>query len=359
MPYKTMFNPIQQQQGVRTSLPMQQQQSWVAVGAAAVGVVGGAINQNKASKDAKKAAAGSGGGVDIASLDQQARDLSKRNIADSIALEKQYDPSVAALREQATASLLPYAGTNNPLSSTAQTLRTDLYGDFSNAGNAQLQQSGLLSDAIARARADLALGGGLDTATRNEVTRRSAANAGAVGGGGLGLGRDLSARDLGLSSLQLGNQRLNNAAALGAQEQAFNNAQGQFGLQNTAQRLSTAGLISDLGQQDFARQFQLAQFGQSLARPETGLDPTSLVNLTTGNQNAANASAQQSAAIRAQNNNAMMGAASNLLGAGIGAYANRQQNTPTKTPATASGLPAYNGAFNQPAPTYTAPTLKY
>lgn len=311
--------------------------SWIAVGVTAVGAVGSAVGSAQQSKAAKKAAAaGAGSGVDIASLDQQARDLSKRNAADSAALEARFNPEVAALRQQATESLLPYTGTNNPLSTTGQTLRSSLYNDFSNAGNAQLQQSPLLADAIARARADLALGGGLDTATRNEISRRAAANAGSVGGGGLGLGRDLSARDLGISALQLGNQRLMNASSLGAQEQAFNNAQGQFGLQNTAQRLSTAGLISDLGQQDFNRQFQLAQFGQSIARPQTGLDPTSLVNLTVGNQNATNAAAQNAAAVQAQSGNSLMGLGGNLIGAGAGLYANRQ---PSKSPQQA---PVYN-----------------
>lgn len=326
---------------------------------AVVGAGASAYGSQQQKKAAEKAAAAGGGGVDIASLDQQARDLSKRNVADSIALEKQFDPSVAALREQATSSLLPYTGTNNPLSSTAQTLRTGLYGDFAKAGDAKLEKSGLLNDAVSRARENLALGGALDTATRNEVSRRAAANAGSVGGGGLGLGRDLSARDLGLSAMQLGNQRLQSASALGAQEQDFLNAQGQFGMQNTAQRLSTAGLISDLGQQDFARQFQLAQFGQSIARPQTGLDPSSLVNLTTGNQNAANASAQQQAAIAAQNRNAMIGAAGNLIGAGINAYGNRQPAA-SKAPA-ASTTPAYSGTFSQPASSYryTAPTVSY
>lgn len=320
------------------------------VWAAAIAVAGvaasayGANEQGKAAKASAKAA--QGGGVDIASLDQQARDLSKRNAADSAALEAQYNPSVAALREQATSSLLPYTSTNNSISSTGQTLRSGLYGDFSRAGNAQLQQSGLLNDAVARARADLALGGGLDTATRNEISRRSAANAGLVGGGGLGLGRDLSARDLGISAMQLGNQRLNTAAAIGAQDQAFNNAASQFGLQNTAQRLSTAGLISDLGQQDFNRQFQLAQFGQSIARPETGLDPSSLVNLTVGNQNASNAAAQNAAAVQAQSANAMMGLGGNLIGTGAGLYANQNRQatkTPTYQPSTVQ--PTYGGNY--------------
>ncbi len=301
------------------------------------GVVGAgaSVYGSQQQKKAAEKAAGGSKGVDITSLDQQARDLSKRNAADSAALEAQFAPEVAALRTQATQSLLPYTGSNNPLSTTGQTLRSDLYGDFSNAGNAQLQQSPLLADAIARARTDLALGGGLDTATRNEITRRSAANAGMVGGGQLGLGRDLSARDLGLSSLQLGNQRLATAASLGGQEQAFNNAQGQFGLQNTAQRLSTAGLISDLGQQDFGRQFQLAQFGQSIARPQTGLDPTSLVNLSIGNTNASNAAIQNAAAVQAQSGNSLMGLGGNLIGAGAGLYANRAQAT--KAPAASYG----------------------
>jgi hypothetical protein len=349
MPSKKTFNPIQQQQGFRASLPMQQQLSWVAVAVGVGGAVVGAVGQNKQAQAAKKAAeAGQGSAVDIASLDQQARDLAKRNAADSASIEAQYNPSVAALREQATSSLLPYSGTNNSLSSTSQTLRTGLYNDFSNAGNAQLQQSGLLSDAIARARADLALGGALDTSARNEISRRAAANAGAVGGGGLGLGRDLSARDLGISSLNLSNQRLANAGAFGAQEQAFNNAQGQFGLQNTAQRLSTAGLISDLGQQDFNRQFQLAQFGQSIARPEVGLTPSSLVDLTVGNRNASTAAAQNAAAVQAQSGNALMGLGGNLIGAGAGLYANRQ-NQATKAPAStyqpSSVQPTYGGNY--------------
>lgn len=344
MPSKTMFKPVQQQQGFRSSLPMQQSASWVAVGTVAVGAVSTAVGSAQQKKAAEKAAAaGQGSTVDIASLDQQARDLAKRNAADSAALEQQFAPEVAALRQQATSSLLPYTGASNPLSTTGQTLRTGLYNDFANAGNAQIQQSGLLADAIARARGDLALGGALDTSTRNEISRRAAANAGSVGAGGLGLARDLSARDLGISSLQLGNSRLQNAAALGGQEQAFNNAQGQFGLQNTAQRLSTAGLISDLGQQDFNRQFQLAQFGQSIARPEVGLTPSSLVDLTVGNRNASTAAAQNAAAVQAQSGNALMGLGGNLIGAGAGLYANQA----TKNPYGSSSVAVQSGGLTR------------
>jgi hypothetical protein len=326
----------------------------------------GVAQQTKAAKEAAKAGAGSG--VDIAGLDQQARALAKRNIEDSIALENQYSPETAALRTQATQALLPYAQGTDPLTSTGRTLRTSLYGDFADADNATLTRSALLDDTVNKARSDLALAGRLDTSTRNEISRRAAANAGAVGGG-LGLGRDLSARDLGLSSNALLQQRLTNASNIGQQDQNFYNTQSQFGLANNAQRLNTANLISDLGNQDFARQFQLAQFGQSIARPESGLDATSLVNLSVGNQNAQNAAAQNAAAIAAQTGNAYMGLGGSLIGAGIGGYANRAGTTPT-TPASTytpkANLPTYNGVFTPPAytgifakPAYTAPTITY
>lgn len=339
---------------------MQQQQSWVAVGVGVAGIATSAIGSAKQAKATKEAAkAGANSGVDIATLDRQARDLARRNLEDSSALERQFNPEVANLRKAATESLLPFTGSNNPLSSSAQALRTELYGDFTAAGNNPLTRSALLGDAVNSARSQLALGGTLDTATRNEVTRGAAARAGRVGGGGLGLGRDISARDLGLRSNDLLNSRLASASAIGAQDQSFLNNAANFGLQNSSQRMGLAQLLQDLGQQDFNRQFQLAQFGQSIARPETGLDASSLVNLSVGNQNATNAAAQNAAAIQAQSGNALMGLGGNLLGTAAGAYANRTP-TATKT-ATGSTPPAYNGTFSQPAAnyTYTAPTLSY
>jgi hypothetical protein len=331
--------------------------SWVAVG---VGVVGAATSAYGASqqKKAAKAAAGAGGaGVDINDLDAQARALSKRNLADSVALEKQYNPEVAALRQQATAALIPYAEGND---TARNALRSELFSDFSAAGSGQpLARSALLDDAIAKARSDLALGGGLSTSARNEVTRRAGVTAAGVGGGRLGLGRDISARDLGISALQLENQRLNNAASLGGQDQGVIQAQAQYADQLANRRLSQASLLSDLDSQTFNQRLALAQFGQGIARPESGLDPSSLVNLTVGNQNASNAAAQNAAAVRAQSANSLMGAGGQLLGVAGGLYANRQPKTTTTVYPQNNNLPAYNGAFNQPAPTYTAPTLRY
>lgn len=278
--------------------------------AAAIAAAGTAYAANQQKQAAKKAAEG-GAPVDIQSLDLQARQLSKRNVADSIALEKQYTPEVEALRRQATESLLPYT---TGADTARDQLRTELYGDFQKAGNNPLARSSLLDDAIAKARADLALGGTLDTATRNEVARAAGANAASVGGGRLGLGRDISARDLGLKSLDLQNQRLSAASALGGQDQATLQAQAAQDAANAQRRMSTASLLSDLQGQTFAQRLGLAQFGQSIARPQTGLDPTSLVNLRVGNTNAANAANQQQAAIQAQTGNSIMQGSGQLAG---------------------------------------------
>lgn len=319
--------------------------SWVAIG---VGVAGaatsayGASQQSKAAKEAAKA--GQGAQVDINALDQQARELSKRNLADSAALEQQFNPEVAALRKQATENLLGYT---NGADTGRDTLRSQLYGDF-NTGNQPLARSALLDDAIAKARTDLAMGGQLSTATRNEVTRRAGANAARVGGGSTGLGRDISARDLGISALGLEQQRLQAAGALGAQDQAVLAQQAQLGNQNFDRRLSTASLLSDLDSQTFGQRLALAQFGQGLARPESGLDPTSLVNLTVGNSNANSAAAANAAAARAQGgaNTAALGG--QLLGLAGGLYANRQQTPKKSTVGPGTYVPGDTGGYDDP-----------
>jgi hypothetical protein len=206
------------------------------------------------------------------------------------------------------------------------------YGDFTKAGNNPLARSSLLDEAIAKARSDLALGGTLDTATRNEVTRTAGANAAGISGGGggsLGLGRDLSARDLGLKSLDLQNQRLQAASQLGGQDQSVLQAQAAQDAANAQRRLSTASLISDLQGQTFAQKLGLAQFGQSIARPESGLSPSSLVDLTVGNTNASNAAKQQQAAIQAQSGNAVLGASGQLVGTLGGLYGQYRATNPS------------------------------
>lgn len=325
------FTQQQQQRGPerRQSLPLQQQLTWAAIGVAAVGTATSAYGASQQKKAAKNAANAGSAQVDIAGLDQQARALARQNAADSIALEKQFTPEVEALRRQSTAALLDYAGAPD---TTRDTLRSALYSDFTN-NNQPLARSTLLDSAIAKASSDLALGGALDTATRNEVTRRAGATAAGVGGG-LGLARDISARDLGLRSIDLANQRLATAASLGGQDQAVIQAQNAAVNQALQRRLSTAGLISDLGGQTFNERLGLAQFGQSIARPEVGLTPSSLVDLSVGNTNAANAAAANAAALQAQQGANTLGFGGQLLGLAGGLYANRRTTTPKKTSGT-------------------------
>jgi hypothetical protein len=296
----------------------------------------GASQQSKAAKEAAKA--GQGAQVDIAGLDAQARELSKRNLAESAALEQQFNPEVATLRRQATESLLGYTGADTG----RDALRTALYSDFT-SGGAPLARSSLLDDAVARAQADLALGGQLSTSARNEVTRRAGATAAGVGGGSLGLARDISARDLGISAMNLENQRLQAASALGAQDQAFLGQQAQLQNQNFDRRMSTASLLSDLENQGFAQRLGLAQFGQSIARPEAGLSPSSLVDLTVGNSNASSAAAANAAAMRAQQGQNATAFGGQLLGLAGGLYANRQQ-----TPRTTTGPGTFVTTPNDP-----------
>jgi len=328
---KKVFTPQQQQQPseVRQSLPQQQQKTWAAVAIGGAGLVTSVVGGAQQAKAAKAAAnAGQAAQVDIAGLDAQARELAKRNLADSAALEAQFNPEVANLRRAATESLINYT---NP-DTARDTLRGALYSDFTN-NNVPLARSSLLDSAIAKAGSDLALGGQLSTSARNEATRRAGATASTVGGGALGLGRDLSARDLGLSSMALEQQRLATASQLGGQDQAVLQAQNAAAQQQLAQRASTAALISDLQGQTFNERLGLANFGQSIARPESGLTGSSLVDLTVGNSNASSAAAANAAAIRAQQGANAMGFGGQLLGLAGGLYANR----------TAKAAPVNNG----------------
>jgi len=308
--------------------------------ASVVGAGSAAYGASQQKKAAQAAANAGNIQVNITELDEQARELAKRNLADSAALEQQFNPEVANLRRAATESLLSYT---NP-DTARDTLRGALYSDFT-TNNQPLARSSLLDSAIAKAGSDLALGGQLSTSARNEATRRAGATASTVGGGALGLGRDLSARDLGLSAMALEQQRLNTAAQLGGQDQAVIQAQNAALQQQLAQRASTAALISDLQGQTFNERLGLANFGQSIARPESGLTGSSLVDLTVGNTNASSAAAANAAAIRAQQGANYMGFGGQLLGLAGGLYANRANTA--KTPQTAGTfVPGDTGGFN-------------
>ena len=183
------------------------------------------------------------------------------------------------------------------------------------------------------AQQQLAMGGTLDKDTQNLVTRQGLATAGGVAGN-LNLGRDVVARDLGLSSLNLENQRLANATTLGQQEAALGQGNANLSLQaqlaGTNNLFDSANFLQSIDTGDFQKRLALAQFGQNIAQPTSGLDPGSVVNLAVGNSNAKAQGLQQAAALQAAGANQKGQLASQLVGTGLGIAS--KYFTPTYTP---------------------------
>jgi len=196
--------------------------------------------------------------------------------------------------------------------------------------------SPLLRQAIAKASSDLSLGGALPLDVQNAATRSALAKSGSTSGG-LGLGRDLVARDLGLTSLDLQQQRLNNASTLGNAEAALGQGNAALSLQaqlaGTNNLFNTANLLNSIGSGDFAQRLALAQFGQNIAQPASGLDPGSIANLAVGNSNATAAGQQQAAALQAAAANQKSAQAGQLIGTGLG-IASKYFTPSTYTPTT-------------------------
>lgn len=299
--------------------------SALAGGLTLAGTAGGLALQAKGISDAKKAANRAANTpaptVDINALDAQAREFARRNAIEGQALENELAPELGQLRQQSVLELI---------NSIAGRQDTNALASRIAATAGQEAEAGLLRDAIAQARGDLALGGRIPLDVQNAVTRRALSRAGNTGD--LGLGRDVVARDLGLTSLDLMNRRLQNASSLGAAE---------AGLQTAGrQDLFDAGsFLAALQSGDFARALGAAQLGQSIAIPETGLDPASVVNLAVGNTNAAATKAQQDAALRVQAGNQASQLGSQLFGAGLGYFQNQlnKPKTTVYTPAPGMG----------------------
>lgn len=256
---------------------------------AAISAVGSLVQNNQAKKAAQGAAAASQ--VDVDALDAKTREIAKRNAIESAELERQLTPEVAELRTAATKGVLGSLG-----DTTMENAKAWL-GDFGQNQeqkvNIAAAQSPLLRAAIAKAKADLEMGGRLDAATANETTRGSLARAGGVGGG-IGIARDLTARDLGLTSMGLQQQRLQNAMTAGAAEQGLEQGIADTGFRNVAANqeiasfnagniLNKINLLKALSDADYARNLSAAQFGQSIQQPVVGLDPGSVADVITGN----------------------------------------------------------------------------
>lgn len=308
------------------------------IGAAAA--VKGTMDANKNAKAANKIAEDAANRpapvVDINALDAQAREFSRRNAADSAALEAEYNPGAARLRTESLDALLA----SLPRNARTQALADRVAAQAGTRPNAAGYDSPLLRDAIAKAKSDLALGGQLPLDVRNLVVRGALARSGQTTGG-LNLGRDLSVRDLGLTSLDLEQKRLAAASAIGAQEAALGQGNANLNFQadvaGTNNLFNSANFLSTLDNGEFARQFAVAQLGQNIAQPLTGLDPSSVVNLAVGNKNATATAQQQADALRiaAANQAALQGG--QLAGLGVGALANYYGGA--TTPSTYSYVP--------------------
>jgi hypothetical protein len=259
--------------------------SAVVVGAAVIGAGAGIYNQNKASKAAKDAA--KAGQVDINAVDEATRRIALRNAQESADLEQAMTPEVPELRRTANQAVLSGVGT----SATDDYMR----GQLSHMSENQVAagRTPLLQAAIAKAKADLALGGRLDASTQNAVSRAALGKSGQVGS--LGLGRDMVARDLGLTSLDLEQRRLAAASQLGGQELAGAQYQTDTDFNNRAGILNAMGMLNQVQGSQFGRNLAAAQYGESIQRPVVGLDPASAGNLMVGNANNAQAAASNRA----------------------------------------------------------------
>lgn len=284
---------------------------WVA-GSALVSAGVSAYNGKKA-RDAMKDASAAGQ-VDIDSLDAKARQIALRNAQESAALEQAITPEVPKLRTEANQAVLDSIGTSN----VDEYMRNLLSGTAEN--KVGMANTPLLNAAIAKAKADLALGGQLSGDTQNSVTRAALSKAGTVAPGGLGLGRDITARDLGLTSLDLEQRRLANASQLGGQELALQQLNTNTAFNNNASVLNAMSLLNQAQNSRFSRNLAAAQYGQSIKPPVVGLDPSAVVNLTVGNSNNASAAAANQANLYGQQQQNWMNLAGNLGGAALMGY---------------------------------------
>lgn len=272
---------------------------YVAAAATAYSAVSSADNQRKAINSQKDAAKSSQ--VDIDALNEQTKNIARQNAIDSANLEKQLTPEVPQLRTDANNAVL--AGLTPDAGFLAQ--KAQLEGQLG-----QNLNTPLLNEAIAKAQADLRLGGSLSPELQNLVTRDSLANAASVGGGGLGLGRDLVARDLGLTSLGLENSRLQTALGAGGQEQGLAQA-------NQGQQFNLIQLLQQMQQAQYSRSLAAAQFGQSIRPPDVGLNPGSIAGITIGNSNAAGAAQANQSNIYGQQSQNYGNLSGQLLGYGL------------------------------------------
>lgn len=274
---------------------------------AAVGTAGSLYMQKRAQD--KASAAGNASQVDLEQLDAITRQMARRNAFESAQLERELTPEVPALRKAANEAILSDVGGETTIDAYNRGLLSQM-GENGVKG----PRTPLLEAAIAKAKADLALGGQLNKDTQNQVTRAALSKAGTVAPGGLGLGRDITARDLGLTSMQLEQQRLDAASRLGGQELNLESLRTGTDFNNRSSLLNIVQLLQAAQNARFGRNLSAGQYGQSIAQPVVGLDPGSAANVVTGNATNAGAALANQANIYGQTSQNYLNAAGQLGG---------------------------------------------
>ena len=255
----------------------------------------GSYKKKKAAKKANEAMLDAQ--VDPDKVASDARAQAIQNARDSMALEMELTPENAQFRRSSLQALQPLVGQTGD---AEQITEVDTLIDAGGTAD----QSDLLTESIAEARRQLALGGTLDSDTRNEVARRAISR-----GGNTGAARYTSPRDLGLTSLQLSTDRLERGGRFGQvdqnrNQQSFDNLNR---LRELRDRLRTGGQ---------GRAMQLAGFGQALQAPDVGLSPGEYAGLAIGNQNIVSQAGVQKATADAQNAQNMAEVVSGIGGIG-------------------------------------------
>ena len=309
-----------------------------AIGAV-VGGVAGWLSSKKAKTPAYKP-------LDISKIIEESRANAATTLAESKRLEEQYFPGTKILRNATDVSLGRLA---NQSTAGFQARNSLLDGLGSSIADSSISTNPLLRGAAERIMGQLNLGGKLDAETQNAAARNALQGAAQGGIAGSGAGRGLVARDLGLTSLALQQQR--QQAALGA-----GNTLASLGLQGESLRLQDYlgryNAAAGAAGQDIQSTGLLAGLVDARQMPNAGLSSSDIANLYVGQNNAANQSGMDAAAIAQQRSSSNLNA---LLGLGTAAAGFAAGRTPgtgglfgsftTKTAnaAGAGGNAFYNG----------------
>jgi hypothetical protein len=102
------------------------------------------------------------------------------------------------------------------------------------------------------------------------------------------------------------------------------------GFNNKTSIMNAIQLMNATQGAKFGRNLSAAQYGQSIAPPTVGLDPSAVVNLSVGNSNAAGAAAANTANIKGQQSQNLLNFGGQLAANALIAY-NKSGYTPPKT----------------------------